>query len=353
MPDTYADAFGNLTSGEKINAYTLQNKNGMSVTFTDYGASVVKIEVPDRNGRTEDVILGCGDAAGYEKGTVFLGGIIGRFANRLKDGRFSIDGREYQTTLNDGKNSLHGGTVGFNKKIWGTELIKKSSIPQIKFGYFSHDGEQGFPGNLQAEVTYSLSGNNELVIDYKAETDKPTVINMTSHCYFNLSGDTEETILDHELTINAEKFTPINSEAIPSGVLQEVALTPMDFRHHTKIGTRINSNDTQLKNGKGYDHNWVLDNYDGNVHRCAVLYHQATGRVMEVFTDQPGLQFYSGNFLDGSFEGKDGKRYNYRTALCLETQNFPDAPNHPNFPNSILRPGKVYTQRTIYKFSVK
>lgn len=345
--------FGNTSAGDNINCYTLKNKNGMSVTFINFGATVVKIEVPDKTGKTADVILGYDDAAGYEAGSIFLGGIIGRFGNRLKNGRLTIDGNHYQSTLNDGNNSLHGGVAGFHKRVWLAELLKDREVPSIKFSYVSPDGEEGFPGKLNVEVIYSVTDDNELVINYKAVTDKPTVINMTSHCYFNLSGDTDKNILDHELTIHADKYTPIDAESIPTGVLQNVSGTPMDFRRPSKIGKNINADDVQLKNGKGYDHNWVLNNYGSGVRSCAVLYDPVSGREMEVLTDQPGLQFYSGNFLDGSFPGKYGKRYNFRTALCLETQNFPDAPNHPDFPNAVLRPGEVYNQKTIYKFSVR
>ncbi len=344
--------FGTLTSGQKIYSYTLTNSHSMSAEIINYGATVVKLKVPDKNGKIGDVILGYDSLSGYVNGSSFFGGTIGRYGNRIGKGRFTIDGKKYQVTINDGENSLHGGIKGFNKEVWKAKIVKEDP-PTVEFTYVSPDGDQGYPGTLTATVRFNLTEKNGLEINYKATTDKPTIVNLTNHCYFNLTANPENTILNQVLMIKANYFTPIDSEFIPTGEIRSVKGTPMDFRKPTVVGSRIHDNYRQLKNGRGYDHNFVLDNYNGKVREVATVYDPGSGRFMKVFTDQPGLQFYSGNFLDGTTKGKYGIYYKHRTALCLECQHFPDSPNHKNFPSTVLRPGHVYRQTTIYQFSVK
>ena len=344
------ELFGTLQNGENIYSYTLTNKNGMSATIINYGATVVKLKVPDKNGKIEDVILGYDSLSSYVKGASFFGGIVGRYGNRIAKGKFTLDGKEYQLPINNGVNSLHGGTIGFNKRVWEAKEI---SGPALQLTYVSPDGEEGYPGTLILTVTYSLTDNNGLKIDYKATTDKPTILNPTNHCYFNLTGDPNNTILNHVLMINADKFTPVDSTLIPTGQLEDVANTPLDFTNSTEIGKRINDDFQQLKFAGGYDHNWVLNNYNGSVREAVTLYDSTSGILLKVLTDQPGVQFYSGNFLDGKDRGKEGIYYKFRTGLCLECQHFPDSPNEKNFPSVVLRPGETYTQTTVYEFSVK
>jgi aldose 1-epimerase len=344
--------FGTLPSGEKIYSYTLTNSHGMSAEIINYGATVVKLKVPDKNEKIGDVILGYDSLTGYINGSSYFGGTIGRYGNRLSKGRFTLDGKKYQVTINDGENSLHGGIKGFNKEVWKAKIVKEDP-PTVEFTYVSPDGDQGYPGTLTAMVTFNLTEKNGLEINYRATTNKPTVVNLTSHCYFNLTANPENAILNQILMIKANYFTPIDSEFIPTGEIRSVKGTPMDFRKPTAIGSRISDNYQQLKNGKGYDHNFVLDNYNGKVREVATVYDPGSGRFMKVFTDQPGLQFYSGNFLDGTTKGKYGIYYKHRCALCLECQHFPDSPNHKSFPSTVLRPGQVYSQTTIYQFSVK
>ncbi|MEG8946930.1 aldose epimerase family protein [Rosettibacter firmus] len=345
--------FGVLPSGEEVYMYTLKNKNGMEVKIINYGATIVSLTAPDKNGKYEDVVMGYDKLEDYINGSSYFGCIVGRYGNRINKGKFQLDGKEYQLTINDGENHLHGGTIGFNKVLWTAEPIYSDTLQAIKLTYLSKDGEQGYPGNLNIEVTYSLTDDNELIIDYSATTDKPTIVNPTHHSYFNLSGSFENTILDHELFIDADYITPVNNQLIPTGELMKVDGTPFDFKTFHKIGERINEQHEQLIFGKGYDHNWVLNNYNGKVRKVAELYEPTSGRLMEVLTDQPGMQFYSGNFLNETIKGKKGTVYNYRTGLCLETQFYPDSPNHKNFPSAVLKPGEKYTQRTIYHFKVK
>ncbi|MBN1299957.1 MAG: galactose mutarotase [Melioribacteraceae bacterium] len=342
--------FGKLSSGEEVYMYTISNNNGLSADIINYGAIVVSLNVPDRSGNADDIIFGFEDLEGYEKDNSFQGSIVGRYGNRIREGKFKIDGTEYQLSLNDGPNHLHGGFKGFNKVLWTVEGHSKNLV---KLSYLSADGEEGYPGNVKIEVTYTLTDKNELQIDYKGTTDAVTILNPTSHCYFNLTGNPESSILDHELMINADKFTPVDNTLIPTGEIIPVEGTPMDFREPALIGKRINEDTDQIKYGRGYDHNWVLNDYTGDVRSAATLYDSSSGRFMEVLTDQPGLQFYSGNFLDGSMIGKSGKKYNWRTALCLEAQKYPDSPNKPEFPSAVLKPGEVYKQSTIYKFSTR
>jgi aldose 1-epimerase len=347
------ELFGKLADGSEAYLYTLKNASGMTVQITNYGATIVSISVPDRNGKFADVALGYDSLGRYIDGTVYFGGIAGRYANRIAKGRFTLDGKIYQATLNDGPNTLHGGKIGFNKVLWTAEPLETSKGHALKLTYVSKDGEEGFPGTVTIITTYTLTKDNSLRIDFTGTTGKTTILNVCNHSYFNLTGDPAKTILDHELVINADKYTPVDSTLIPTGELASVAGTPFDFRKMTPIGSRINDNNEQLKICKGYDLNWVLNGYDKKVRKVAELYDSSTGRVLDVLTDQPGIQFYSGNFLNGTDIGKGGVKYQFRTGLALETQLYPDSPNEPKFPSPTLKPGQTYKQTTIYKFSVK
>jgi len=346
-------SFGKLSDGSEVYIYTLINTSGVEAQITNYGAIVVSLKVPDRNGKLEDVVLGYDNLEGYIADKSFFGAIVGRYGNRIAKGKFELDGKSYQLTINDGENHLHGGLIGFHKKIWTAEEVKSPEGKALKLTYKSEDGEQGYPGNVILSVTYTLTDKNELVINYEGTTDKITILNPTHHSYFNLSGNPQSTILNELLMIDADSTTPVGPGLIPTGKLESVEGSPMDFRTPTAIGLRINDDYEQLKLGQGYDHNWVLNNYDGKLRNVVSLYDSASGRYMEVFTDQPGMQFYSGNFLDGSIKGKNGVVYNYRTGLCLEAQRYPDSPNQPQFPSATLKPGETYKQTTIYKFSTK
>ena len=345
--------FGKLQDGTQIFQYALKNNLGTQINIINYGAIVTNILVPDKNGRFEDVVLGYDSIEGYVNDKVFLGAIVGRYGNRIANGKFILEGNEYQLAKNNGENHLHGGPKGFYKVSWDAEPFNSDTGESIKLTYISPDGEEGYPGTLELTVMYTLTEANELIIDYEGKTDKTTILNPTNHSYFNLSGDFTKTILDHELQINADRFTPVNQNQITTGELRNVESTPFDFRKLTEVGLHINDNDEQLQYGGGYDHNWVLNNFNRKLREIALLYHSRSGRYMEVLSDQPGLQFYSGNSLDGSFIGKNGMKYNKRTALCLETQYFPDSPNKPQFPSVALRPSEIYKQTTIYKFLVK
>ncbi|MGA7719739.1 MAG: aldose epimerase family protein [Ignavibacteriaceae bacterium] len=347
------EKFGITPSGETVYLYTLVNSSNTKVRITNYGAIVQSLFVADRDKKFDDIVLGFDSLDQYIKPNPFFGAIVGRYGNRINKAKFTLDGKTYQLSPNEGLNQLHGGFEGFNRKIWKSEEIKSKLGPAIKLTYFSEYLEEGYPGNLQISVTYTLTNDNELRIDYHAVTDQATVLNPTHHSYFNLSGSLKNTILNEILWIDADKFTPANSESIPTGELADVANTPMDFRKPFIIGDRIDNDFIQLKYGKGYDHNWVLNNFNGSVRKVATVYDPSSGRFMEVLTDQPGVQFYTGNFLDGTLVGKGGIPCRLRSALCLETQHFPDSPNHENFPSTVLRPGEVYTQTTIYRFSVK
>ncbi len=344
--------FGKLPDGREVHQYTLENKGGMTVQVITYGATITSLRVPDKNGKIEDVVLGYDSLRGYIDGTAYFGAIVGRYGNRIGRGRFSLDGKEYQLTINDGENHLHGGKIGFNKVLWEVKNLRDTGEPSLQLEYISRDGEEGYPGTVGLKVTYTLTGKNELRIDYEGTTDKPTILNPTQHSYFNLSGSPANTILGHQLMIEADGITPVNKGLIPTGQIAPVEKSPMDFRSLTPIGARINDPDPQLVFGKGYDHNWVLRD-GGKVRKAAELYEPSSGRLMTVFTDQPGLQFYSGNFLDGTAKGKGGISYQHRTGLCLETQAFPDTPNKPQFGSVTLRPGSVYRQTTIYQFSTR
>ncbi len=345
--------FGQTAGGQKISLYTLTNKNGMEVAITNFGGCVVAIKVPDKNGKMADVVLGYDNVAGYETDKPFLGATIGRYGNRIAHGQFKLDGKTYDLPKNDGGNTLHGGPNSFNKKVWTGKDVSSSSGPAVELSLMDNDGYNGFPGNLSVNVKFTLTDANELKIQYTATTDKPTVVNLTNHSYFNLKGQGEGDILDHEVTIYADRFTPVDAGLIPTGELRPVKGTPFDFTKATAVGARIEQNDEQLKLGHGYDHNWVLNSGGKKMSLAAEVYEPKSGRLMQVLTTEPGVQFYTGNFLDGSAHGKDGKAYNRRYALCLETQHFPDSPNHPSFPSTTLNPGQKYDTTTIYKFSVK
>ena len=343
-------SFGTLPNGAKATLYTLTNSRGASAQITNYGATVTSLRVPDRRGRLGDVILGFDSLAGYLKDDSYQGTIAGRYANRIAKGRFTLDGKTYTLATNNGPNHLHGGNVGFNQKLWTARPLKLASGPALELRYYSRSGEEGYPGNLQTRVLYTLTNRNELRIDYRAVTDAPTIVNPTHHSYFNLAGSGP--ILNHRLRINANRFTPIDTTSIPFGELRRVAGTPFDFRRLTPIGARINAKNEQIKNGAGYDHNFVLNHRSGVLGTAARVEEPTSGRVMTVLTTEPGLQFYSGNFLSGVV-GKNGRKLNYRNGFCLEAQHFPDSPNQPSFPSTVLRPGQTYTQTTIYRFAVK
>lgn len=345
-------AFETTFQGKPLSLYTLNSGNGVTMQVTNFGLRVVTLFVPDRNGDYADVSIGYENIDRYinNTGERFLGCVVGRYANRIANGQFELDGTTYQLPLNNNGQTLHGGLTGIDQVAWDVDDVKDNSIT---FSHTSPDGSDGFPGNLKMKIVYTLTPDNEFKITYEATTDKPTVVNLSNHAFFNLKGEANGTITDHQLMLNASYTTPVNDVLIPSGEIVSVEGTPFDFRNPTAIGARINVDNEQLKNGLGYDHNWVLDRTGNGVELAATLYEPQSGRFMEVYTDQPGIQFYSGNFFDGKTNGKYGKPIAYREALALETQKFPDSPNHGNFPSTRLNPGETYTQTCIYKFSVK
>jgi aldose 1-epimerase len=343
-------SFGKTEDGQPVDLYILTNKNGVEAAITNYGGTVVSLKVADRNGKFEDVVLGYDNLDGYATGKAYIGATVGRYANRIAHATFTLDGITYTLAKNDGDNHLHG---GFNKRVWTAKDVSSSAGQALELTYLSKDGEEGFPGNLPVKVVYTLTDQNELRIDYTATTDKDTVLNLTNHAYFNLAGQGNGDILQQQVMIQADRFTPIDTTSIPTGELRSVKGTPFDFTNSTAIGARIDQDDQQLKLGRGYDHNWVLNNgTPGSLFLAAQAYDQHSGRVLEVLTTEPGIQLYTGNFLDG-IRGKDGKVYNRRYAFCLETQHFPDSPNHPNFPSAELKPGQHFQSTTVYKFSTK
>ena len=340
--------FEKTIDGKQIHLYTLVGGNGIGMKVTNYGARIVALCVPDSAGNPVDVVLGYNNIDDYIKNaTTFFGATIGRYANRIGNATFTLNGTVYHLPVNDGQNHLHGGPNGFFNVVWYANQVSKS---KIIFSYLSVDGEEGYPGNLNVTVTYELTPDNALNIDYKATTDKPTVCNLTNHSYFNLSGEGSETITDHVMMINADSITPVSSSLIPTGQIEPVKGTPFDFTKPTVIGERINNPDSQLVYAGGYDHNWVLNNPGEGVRLAASVYSPVTKIQLDVLTDQPGIQFYSGNFLDGTQIGKSGKPYKHRSAFCLEVQHFPDSPNKSNFPTTTLLPGQTYHQTCIYKF---
>ena len=341
--------FGALPNGQTADLFTLKNANGMEVTISNYGGTITNWTAPDKNGKFENVTLACDSLSGYLKGVPFFGALIGRYGNRIANGKFKIDNNEYTLAQNNGVNALHGGKMGFDKVLWAA-TPEDGEEPQLKLNYSSADGEEGYPGKLEVEVIYTLQKDNALKIDYKATT----VVNLTNHTYFNLTGDINNDILGHEVSIAADKYLPVGESLIPTGELRPVKGTVFDFTTAKKIGLGINdSTDIQIKYGKGYDHCWVHTDASNSMKKVATVYEATTGRQMEVYTTEPAIQFYSGNFLDGTITGQDGKIIKHRTGLCLETQHYPDSPNQPKFPNTILKPGETYQTSTIYKFSVR
>lgn len=345
--------FGKTADGQSVDIYTLINRNGMEAKITNYGGIVVTLKVPDRNRKFDDVVLGFNDLDSYLKPHPYFGTVIGRYGNRIAKGRFTLNGVEYKLAVNNGENHLHGGIKGFDKVVWTAKEIDTKNGPALSLTYLSKDGEEGYPGNLSVTVVYTLTNNNELKIDYSASTDKDTVTNLTHHSYFNLAGEGNGDILNHRVVLKANRFTPTDAGSIPTGELKAVAGTPFSFLTATAIGARINQDDEQLKFGSGYDHNWVLNGLADTLRQAAMVYEPTTGRVMEVWTTEPGIQFYTGNFLDGTLTGKAGKVYPRRSGFCLETQHYPDSPNEPAFPTTTLKKGATYRSTTIYRFSAR
>jgi len=353
---TICEKWGDI-GGKAVLLYALDNGRGLRMKVTNYGGIITVLETPDRSGKPADITLGYDKLADYVKATPYFGALIGRYGNRIANGRFTLDGAGYTLATNNTPGgipcSLHGGLKGFDKVVWDAAAIEIDGDPALKLRYVSRDGEEGFPGTLDVSVHYRLTKDNALQITYRATTDKATPVNLTQHAYFNLAGHAAGPILDHQLMLAADRFTPVTAGLIPTGELRPVDGTPFDFRTPTAIGARIGAKDEQLAFGGGYDHNWVVNGKAGDLRLAARVTEPKSGRVMEVWTKEPGIQFYCGNFLDGSNVGKGGRPYAYRTGFCLETQHYPDSPNQPAFPSTILRPGQVYDTETVYKFSAK
>ena len=347
------ESFGKTGDGQAVDIYTLKNRRGAEARITTYGGAVVSLTMPDRAGKFDDVLLGFDDLEGYQKTTTYIGSLVGRYANRIAKGRFTLGGREYTLATNNGENHLHGGIRGFDKVVWKARPLPARGGQALELTYLSRDGEEGYPGNLTVRVVYTLTDANELKIDYYATTDKDTVVNLTNHNYYNLAGQGNGDILGHLLTINASRFTPTDAGAIPTGELRAVRGTPFDFTRPTSIGARIEQDEEQLKLGKGYDHNFVVNGRAGVLRLAARVTEPTTGRVMETWTTEPGVQLYTGNYLDGSDVGKGGKPYRHRYGFCLETQHYPDSPNRPEFPSTVLRKGARFRSTTVYKFSAR
>lgn len=347
-------SFGRLTDGREAHLYTLRNASGLEANISDYGGILVRLLVPDRAGKLADVVLGYNSVEAYQKQSPYFGALIGRVGNRIAGGKFTLDGKTYTLATNNSPAgiacTLHGGRVGFDKVLWTAERITQSGRPALRLRYTSKDGEEGFPGELKVEVVYSLTTDEGLRIDYTATTDRATPLNLTNHSYFNLKGEGEGTILDHEVTIHATRFTPVDAGLIPTGELAPVAGTPLDFTAAHRIGERIEASHQQLAYARGYDHNFVLDAASGKLALAASVYEPANGRMLEVLTTEPGLQFYSGNFLDGKLTGKSSKPYVFRGAFCVETQHFPDSIHQPSFPSAVLRPDKTFRSTSVYRF---
>lgn len=347
--------FGKTPDGQAVDLYVLTNAAGMRATIMTYGAIVTSLTAADRDGKMDDVVLGFDSLDGYLAGHPYFGAIVGRYGNRIGNGTFSLDGKQYRLAKNDNdKNHLHGGLKGFDKAVWQARASLGKAGPVVRLTHTSPDGDEGYPGTLKVTVTYTLAEDNALRIEYRATTDKPTPVNLTNHSYFNLAGQGNGDILGHKMMIRADRFTPVDAGLIPTGELREVEGTPMDFRQPAVIGARIDQDDEQLRFGKGYDHNWVLTKQQGRkLSLAARVYEPTSGRVLEVLTTEPGIQFYTGNFLDGTLTGKRSVVYKHRYGFCLETQHFPDSPNKPQFPSTILRPGQQYTSRTVFRFSTR
>ncbi len=343
--------FGRTPDGTAVESFTLRNAHGIEVRAITYGAVIVSLRVPDRAGRLDDIVLGHDDLAGYLRQPSYFGAVVGRYGNRIAKGRFTLDGKTYMLATNNGPNHLHGGVKGFDKVVWKGEPASTPDGASVTFRYTSPDGEEGYPGTLSARVTYTLTDRDELRFEYAATTDKPTVVNLTQHSYFNLTGGKTD-ILGHQLTLDADRFTPVDATLIPLGPLTPVEGTPFDFRKPTAVGAHISQDDEQLHRGGGYDHNFVVNRTGEGLVHAARLVDPVSGRTLDVQTTEPGVQFYSGNFLDGTVTGKGGIVYKKRWALCLETQHFPDSPNQPTFPSTVLRPGQEYRSKTILVFGV-
>jgi aldose 1-epimerase len=345
------EAWGQTADGRAIDRYTLTNAAGAEIDIITWGAIITRIVVPDRAGKKDDVALGFDTLAGYLGQHPYFGAIVGRYGNRIAKGRFTLNGKTYTLAVNNGPNSLHGGLKGFDKQVWQARPLASADGQALELTYISKDGEEGYPGTLQTKVIYTLTPASVLRIQYEATTDKDTVLNITNHSYFNLAGQANGDILRHQMLIDADKFTPVDATLIPTGEIRPVEGTPFDFRKATPIGARIDAKDQQIASGGGYDHNFVLNGQAGTLRRAARVVEPTSGRVLEVFTTEPGVQFYTGNFLDGSLKGKGGRAYPRRSGFCLETQHFPDSPNHPEFPSTVLRAGNTYRSTTEFRFS--
>ena len=344
-------SFGTSPDGKPVDIFTLRNRRGMEARICNYGGIVTSLKVPDRNGQFGDVVLGYDNLDGYIKSSPYFGCLVGRYGNRIAKGKFKLNGQEYTLATNNYPNALHGGIKGFDKVVWDAKILATPEGPGLELRYLSKDGEEGYPGNLSVTAVYTLTDDNGLKLDYHATTDKDTVVNLTQHSYFNLAqrGD----ILGHVVMMPADRFTPVDSTLIPTGELRPVQGTPFDFRTPTAIGTRIQQDDQQLKFGNGYDHNWVFTKNTGQLTLLARVTEPTTGRVLEVLSTEPGLQFYSGNFLDGTITGKGGWTYQFRNGFCMEPQHYPDSPNQSAFPSTVLKPGQVYRNTIIYRFSTR
>jgi len=346
--------FGTLEDGRQVQLFILGNAHGMTVEIMDLGGIIISLNVADQVGNFADVTTGFDNPQPYIDGAGFMGAVVGRYANRIADAKFSINNVEYALARNNGNNAIHGGLIGFDKKVWGAEFLSTSDSAQLTLKTVSPDGEEGYPGQVNAQVVYTLNDQNQLIIDYSATTDKTTIINLTNHAYFNLEGHAFGNILEHEIMINADRYTPVDSESIPTGEIADVANTPLDFRTAKTIGQDIDSAHQQIQFGSGFDHNFVINHAaPGDVSLAAAVYAPGSGRTLNVYTDQPGMQFYTGNFLNGRLVGKGDTVYGHRAAFCLETQHFPDSPNKPDFPSTLLQPGERYTTRTIFEFGTR
>jgi len=345
--------YGKTKDNKKVDLYSFKNENGMQVDIINYGGIITSLKVPDKNGDTEDIVLGYNKLEDYINENPYFGSIIGRYGNRIAKGKFNLNGNQYTLATNNDENHLHGGNIGFDKVIWEAETKINSNSSSLILKYLSRDMEEGYPGNLYTTVTYKITNDNSVEIKYEAQTDKTTVINLTQHSYFNLSGDFNQSILNHKVKINANQFLPVNKSLIPTGNKLNVSMTPFDFRNYKEIKKDINADDLQLNYGNGYDHCWVLNDYKNGYRLVASAFHEESGRLMEVYSDQPGLQFYTGNFLDGSLPQKGEGFYNFRSGFCMETQHFPDSPNQLDFPSVTLNPNEKYNSKTTYKFKIK
>ena len=346
-------AFGRTLDGVDIDQYILKNRNGMEISAINYGGIITSWKAKDREGNYKDIVLGFNKLSEYESESPYFGAIIGRYGNRIAKGKFTLNGEKYTLAVNNGENNLHGGLKGFDKVVWDSKEVVDDSTASLVLSYVSNDMEEGYPGNLEVQVIYTLNNNDELSVKYEAVTDKTTIINLTQHSYFNLSADFNKNILDHDILINADSFLPVDSILIPTGEIRNVGDTPFDFRSPKNVGEEINNANNQLMIGNGYDHCWVLNNQNQGLRFVASAYDSGTGRLLELFSDQPGIQFYSGNFLDGTLQSKIGGTYDFRSGFCLETQHYPNSPNEKSFPSVTLSPGEKYVTETIFKFSSK